>query len=122
MLDTEFSFEVVAVFSENTDVVGQIDTVLDTSFIFEVLKQLSGVDRKQLLIEESKYMIALNSIRHGYNKALSTTNESSVEIHDPSTDNMKHNYVSLEEGVDSDTVYGLKMFYFIKKIEQGWLS
>lgn len=36
ILDTEFSFEVVAVFSENTDVVGQIDTVLDTSFIFEI--------------------------------------------------------------------------------------
>lgn len=36
VLDTEFSFEVVAVFSENTDVVGQIDTVLDTSFIFEI--------------------------------------------------------------------------------------
>lgn len=36
VLDTEFSFEVVAVFSENTDVIGQIDTVLDTSFSFEV--------------------------------------------------------------------------------------
>lgn len=36
VLDTEFSFEVVAVFEENTDVVGQIDTVLDTSFIFEI--------------------------------------------------------------------------------------
>ena len=36
VLDTEFSFEVVAVFSENTDVVGQIDAVLDTSFIFEI--------------------------------------------------------------------------------------
>ncbi|QKU22146.1 hypothetical protein [Acinetobacter lwoffii] len=36
VLDTEFSFEVVVVFSENTDVIGQIDTVLDTSFSFEV--------------------------------------------------------------------------------------
>lgn len=36
VLDTEFSFDVVAVFSENTDVIGQIDTVLDTSFSFEV--------------------------------------------------------------------------------------
>ncbi|WP_313433150.1 hypothetical protein [Acinetobacter sp.] len=36
VLDTSFGFEVVAVFSENTDVVGQIDTVLDTSFIFEI--------------------------------------------------------------------------------------
>jgi hypothetical protein len=36
VLDTEFSFEVVAVFSENTDVIGQINTVLDTSFSFEV--------------------------------------------------------------------------------------
>ena len=36
VLETEFSFEVVAVFSENTDVIGQIDTVLDTSFIFEI--------------------------------------------------------------------------------------
>ena len=36
VLDTEFSFEVVAVFSENTDVIGQINTVLDTSFSFDV--------------------------------------------------------------------------------------
>ena len=36
VLDTEFSFEVVAIFSENTDVIGQIDTVLDTSFSFDV--------------------------------------------------------------------------------------
>ena len=36
VLDTEFSFEVVAVFKDNIDVVGQIDTVLDTSFIFEI--------------------------------------------------------------------------------------
>jgi len=36
VLDTEFGFEVVAVFKENTDVVGQIDTVLDTSFNFEI--------------------------------------------------------------------------------------
>lgn len=36
VLDTEFSFNVVAVFSENTDVIGKIDTVLDTDFTFEV--------------------------------------------------------------------------------------
>jgi len=36
VLDTEFSFEVVAVFKENTDVIGEIDTVLDTSFSFEI--------------------------------------------------------------------------------------
>ena len=36
VLDTEFSFDVVAVFKENTDVIGQIDTVLDTSFSFEI--------------------------------------------------------------------------------------
>lgn len=36
VLDTSFSFEVVAVFAENTNVIGQIDTVLDTSFSFEV--------------------------------------------------------------------------------------
>ncbi len=36
VLDTEFSFEVAALFSENTDVIGQIDTVLDTSFSFEI--------------------------------------------------------------------------------------
>ena len=36
VLDTEFSFEVVVVFNENTDVIGQIDTVLDTSFSFEI--------------------------------------------------------------------------------------
>nr|WP_282436966.1 hypothetical protein [Acinetobacter radioresistens] len=36
VLDTEFSFDVVAVLSENTDVIGQIDTVLDTSFSFEI--------------------------------------------------------------------------------------
>jgi len=36
VLDTDFSFDVVAVFSENNDVIGQIDTVLDTSFSFEV--------------------------------------------------------------------------------------
>lgn len=35
-LDTEFSFDVVAVFGENTDVIGHIDTVLDTSLSFEV--------------------------------------------------------------------------------------
>ncbi|GAA5184565.1 hypothetical protein GCM10023345_15510 [Acinetobacter kookii] len=36
VLDTEFSFEVAAVFKETTDVTGQIDTVLDTSFSFEI--------------------------------------------------------------------------------------
>ncbi|NNH86263.1 hypothetical protein HLH13_00755 [Acinetobacter sp. ANC 4279] len=36
VLDTEFSFEVTAVFKENTDVIGHIDAVLDTSFSFEV--------------------------------------------------------------------------------------
>ncbi|MEG2567259.1 MAG: hypothetical protein RR932_07195 [Acinetobacter sp.] len=36
VLDTKFSFDVVAVFSENTDVIGQIDTVLDTRFSFEI--------------------------------------------------------------------------------------
>jgi len=36
VLDTEFSFDVVAVLSENTDVVGHIDTVLDTNFSFEI--------------------------------------------------------------------------------------
>lgn len=41
VLDTEFSFEVVAVFSENTDVIGQIDTVLDTSFSFEIVAEFA---------------------------------------------------------------------------------
>ena len=36
VLDTEFSFDVVAAFSENTDIVGKIDTVLDADFTFEV--------------------------------------------------------------------------------------
>ena len=36
VLDTEFSFDAIAVFSENTDVVGQIDTDLDTGFDFEI--------------------------------------------------------------------------------------
>ncbi|BBL21104.1 hypothetical protein F939_02257 [Acinetobacter radioresistens DSM 6976 = NBRC 102413 = CIP 103788] len=36
VLDTELSFDVVAVFSENTHVVGQIETVLDTRFSFEI--------------------------------------------------------------------------------------
>ncbi|GIT83740.1 hypothetical protein DSM16313_15220 [Acinetobacter seohaensis] len=36
VLDTEFSFDVVAVFKDNIDVIGQIDTVLDTSFSFEI--------------------------------------------------------------------------------------
>ncbi len=103
---------------ENYDLQNDFNKYKIESFQFEVLKQLIGVDRKQLLIEESRYMSALNSIGHGYNKVLSTTNGSSVEIHDPSTDEMKHNYVSLKEGTDSDAVYGLKVFYFIKRIEQ----
>lgn len=41
VLDTEFSFEVVAVFKENTDVIGQIDTVLDTSFSFEIIAEFT---------------------------------------------------------------------------------
>ena len=41
VLDTEFSFEVVAVFSENINVIGQIDTVLDTSFSFEVVAEFA---------------------------------------------------------------------------------
>lgn len=41
VLDTEFSFEVVAVFKENTDVVGQIDTVLDTSFSFDIVAEFA---------------------------------------------------------------------------------
>src|SRR5690606_18864368 len=36
VLDTEFGFDVVAVFSESADGIGQIDAVLDTSFSFEV--------------------------------------------------------------------------------------
>ena len=36
-LDTEFSFDVVAAFSENTDVIGQIDTVVDTNFTFDLI-------------------------------------------------------------------------------------
>ena len=41
VLDTECSFEVVAAFSENTDVIGQIDTVLDTSFSFEIVAEFT---------------------------------------------------------------------------------
>ncbi|MEQ1411421.1 hypothetical protein [Acinetobacter indicus] len=41
VLDTAFSFEVIAVFKENTDVVGQIDTVLDTSFSFEIVAEFT---------------------------------------------------------------------------------
>ncbi|WP_252717320.1 hypothetical protein [Acinetobacter radioresistens] len=41
VLDTAFSFEVVAVFKENTDVVGQIDTVLDTSFSFDIVAEFA---------------------------------------------------------------------------------
>ena len=41
VLDTSFSFEVVAVFKENTDVIGQIDTVLDTSFSFEIVAEFA---------------------------------------------------------------------------------
>ncbi|QQN40928.1 hypothetical protein JFY49_07920 [Acinetobacter sp. CS-2] len=36
VLDSDFSFEVVAVFQENPNIIGQINTVLDTSFSFEV--------------------------------------------------------------------------------------
>ncbi|QGM27398.1 hypothetical protein [Acinetobacter towneri] len=36
VLDTEFGFEVVAVFKDNIDVIGRIDTVLDTSFSFDI--------------------------------------------------------------------------------------
>ena len=41
VLDTEFSFEVVAVFKDNIDVIGQIDTVLDTSFSFEIVAEFT---------------------------------------------------------------------------------
>ncbi len=41
VLNTEFGFEVIAVFEENTDVIGQIDTVLDTSFSFEVVAEFA---------------------------------------------------------------------------------
>ncbi|HHW53364.1 MAG TPA: hypothetical protein GXX13_09360 [Acinetobacter towneri] len=41
VLDTEFSFEVVAVFKDNIDVIGQIDTVLDTSFSFEIVAEFA---------------------------------------------------------------------------------
>jgi hypothetical protein len=41
VLDTEFSFDVVAVFKDNIDVVGQIDTVLDTSFSFEIVAEFA---------------------------------------------------------------------------------
>lgn len=41
VLDTEFGFEVVAVFKENTDVIGQIDTVLDINFSFEIVAEFA---------------------------------------------------------------------------------
>ena len=41
VLDTEFNFEVVAVFKDNIDVVGQIDAVLDTSFSFEIVAEFA---------------------------------------------------------------------------------
>jgi len=41
VLDTEFSFEVVTVFKDNIDVTGQIDTVLDTSFSFEIVAEFA---------------------------------------------------------------------------------
>lgn len=41
VLDTEFNFEVVAVFKDNIDVIGQIDTVLDTSFSFEIVAEFA---------------------------------------------------------------------------------
>ena len=37
VLDVEIVFDVTAAFSENTDVIGQIDTVLDTNFIFDLI-------------------------------------------------------------------------------------
>src|SRR5690606_12894527 len=67
VLDTEFSFEVVVVFSENTDVIGQIDTVLDTSFSFEVealfTENLCTIDR--VLDTEFQFeVIAVFDINH----------------------------------------------------------
>jgi len=41
VLDTEFSFEVAAVFKDNIDVIGQIDTVLDTSFSFDIVAEFA---------------------------------------------------------------------------------
>ena len=41
VLDTAFSFEVVAVFKDNIDVIGQIDTVLDASFSFEIVAEFT---------------------------------------------------------------------------------
>ncbi|MCX0344494.1 hypothetical protein NVV27_01920 [Acinetobacter radioresistens] len=41
VLDTELSFDVVAVLSENTHVVGQIDTVLDTRFSFVITAEFA---------------------------------------------------------------------------------
>ena len=41
VLDTEFSFEIVAVFKDNIDVIGQLDTVLDTSFSFEIVAEFA---------------------------------------------------------------------------------
>lgn len=41
VLDTEFGFDVVAIFKENTDVIGQIDTALDTSFSFEIVAEFA---------------------------------------------------------------------------------
>lgn len=41
VLDTEFSFEIVAVFKDNIDVIGQIDTVLDTSFSFDIVAEFA---------------------------------------------------------------------------------
>ena len=41
VLDTEFGFEVIAVFKDNIDVIGQIDTVLDTSFNFEIVAEFA---------------------------------------------------------------------------------
>jgi len=37
VLDVEFEFDVVAVFNEDTDVIAQIDTVLDTNFTFDLI-------------------------------------------------------------------------------------
>lgn len=41
VLDTEFSFEIVAVFKDNINVIGQIDTVLDTSFSFDIVAEFA---------------------------------------------------------------------------------
>ncbi|MEG2268905.1 MAG: hypothetical protein RSC68_31805, partial [Acinetobacter sp.] len=96
VLDTEFSFEVVAVFSENTDVVGQIDTVLDTSFIFEIeavfIENLCTIDTVldtafQFQIDavfDINFIRGLNYLSgFGYQKALPALTESHVRYGKP---------------------------------------